>query len=102
MPAYNVVRFKVKSGQEKNWLDAHQNEDFNLSGFKGGGMIKTGERTYCFVGHWKDMESLAAARPAMITMLDKNRNFLEDLGSGLGLTDPVSGSVVVDYPPAKT
>ena len=101
MTAYNVVRFKVKPGQDKKFIDAQQKEDLNIPGFKGGGMIKTGDRTYCFVGHWKDFDAIAVARPKMISMLDKSREFLEDLGSGLGVTDPVSGSVVVEFPPSK-
>ena len=32
----------------------------------------------------------------MIGMLDRFRDTLEDLGSGLGVTDPVSGEVVVE------
>ena len=47
---YNVVRFKVKSGQEKTFIDAQQMPDPDMPGFKGGGMIKTNERNYCFVG----------------------------------------------------
>lgn len=35
------------------------------------------------------------ARPNMIATLDSFRNTLEDLGGGLGVTDPVSGSVVL-------
>ena len=38
--------------------------------------------------------SLVAARPQMIAMLDTFRGTLEDLGGGLGVTDPVSGEVV--------
>ena len=41
------------------------------------------------------MDALAAARPNMIATLDTFRDTLEDLGGGLGLTDPVSGSVVL-------
>jgi len=41
------------------------------------------------------MDALAAARPSMIATLDTFRDTLEDLGGGLGLTDPVSGSVVL-------
>jgi len=37
-----------------------------------------------------------AARPTMIGYLDGVRPLLEDLGGGLGLTDPVSGEVVVE------
>jgi hypothetical protein len=45
------------------------------------------------------MEAMAAARPAMIATLDTFRDRLEDLGQGLGVTDPVSGEVVVERRP---
>ena len=32
----------------------------------------------------------------MIALLNRFRDTLEDLGGGLGVTDPVSGDVVVD------
>jgi hypothetical protein len=32
----------------------------------------------------------------MIASLDKMRTLLEDLGSGLGVTDPVSGEAVLE------
>ena len=59
-------------------------------------MIKTGERTFCIVAEWTDMDALAKARPNMIATLDSFRDTLEDLGGGLGITDPVSGSVVLE------
>jgi hypothetical protein len=37
------------------------------------------------------MESLANVRPNMIETLNSFRDTLEDLGGGLGVTDPVSG-----------
>ncbi|MGX5831103.1 hypothetical protein [Mesorhizobium sp. 43Arga] len=42
------------------------------------------------------MDSLVAARPQMIGLLDTMRDMLEDLGDDLGVTDPVSGTVVAD------
>ncbi|MFD2058888.1 hypothetical protein ACFSQT_39175 [Mesorhizobium calcicola] len=42
------------------------------------------------------MDNLAAARPQMIGLLDTMRDMLEDLGGDLGVTDPVSGTVVAD------
>jgi hypothetical protein len=45
------------------------------------------------------MEAMAAARPHMIATLDSFRNMLEDLGGGLGVTDPVSGEVVLEMTP---
>ncbi len=59
-------------------------------------MIKTGDHSYCIIAEWKDMEALAAARPKMIGTLDSFRHVLEDLGGGLGVTDPVSGPVVLE------
>jgi hypothetical protein len=35
-------------------------------------------------------------RADMIGELDKMRDILEDLGGGLGVTDPVSGEVVLE------
>jgi hypothetical protein len=67
-----------------------------LKGFLGGGLIKTGERTYCFVGQWQTFDDIIAARPQMVGILDKTRPLLEDLGGGMGVTDPVSGPTVAE------
>jgi hypothetical protein len=69
-----------------------------FDGYRGGALIKTGDRSYCFIGGWDDFDSLVAARPEMIAMLDTVRDTLEDLGGGLGVTDPVSGETVVELP----
>jgi hypothetical protein len=47
------------------------------------------------IGEWSDAQSLAAARAEMIGTLDTFRHTLDDLGSGLGVTDAVSGPVVL-------
>jgi len=99
MSAFNVVRFRVKPGREEVFLEAHRRADPTFKGFIRGALIKTGERAYCMVGEWDAMASLAAARPQMIALLDGFRGDLEDLGSGLGVTDPVSGEVVIDLKP---
>jgi hypothetical protein len=57
--------------------------------------VKTGDQTYCFVGEWDSFNNIVAARPGMIGMLDSFREMLEDLGNGLGVTDPVSGQAVL-------
>jgi hypothetical protein len=59
-------------------------------------MIKTGDHTYCIIAEWSDMDALAAARAKMIATLDSFRDTLEDLGGGRGVTDPVSGPVVLE------
>ncbi|RWA58679.1 antibiotic biosynthesis monooxygenase [Mesorhizobium sp.] len=96
MTAYNVVRFRTKPGREKAFVDAHEKISLKAKGFRKGALIKTGDSTFCFVGEWDDMDSLAAARPTMIGILDTFRDMLEDLGGNLGVTDPVSGTVVAE------
>ena len=95
MTAFNAVRFRVKAGREQEFLDAHKKVEANWPGLRHANMIKTGERTYCIIAEWSDMDSLAAARPNMIKTLDSFRDTLEDLGGGLGVADPVSGPVVL-------
>jgi hypothetical protein len=101
MTAYNVVRFKVKPGNEAQFIEHHRMARPAFKGFLGGSLIKTGDQTYCFVGEWRNFDSIVNARPQMISMLDGMRDLLEDLGGGLGVTDPVSGSAVVKLAPPK-
>jgi quinol monooxygenase YgiN len=99
MTAYNAVRFRVKPGREQDFIDAHHRATpSGWPGFRRGALIRTGDRTFCFLGEWESMEAMAAARPHMIAVLDSFRDTLEDLGGGLGMTDPVSGTAVVEYP----
>jgi hypothetical protein len=50
----------------------------------------------CLVAaEWSDMDALANARSQMIATLDSFRDMLEELGGGLGVTDPVAGPVVL-------
>ena len=94
MTAFNVVRFKVKPGNEQQFVDAHRKTRPGFKGFLGGSLIKTGDQTFCFVGQWRTFQNIATARPQMIAFLDGFREMLEDLGGGLGVTDPVSGQAV--------
>ena len=96
MSAFNVVRFRVKPGREDQFVDEHRKVKADFPGMRRAALVKTGERTYCMVGEWDDMTNIVAARPAMIALLDRFRDTLEDLGGELGVTDPVSGEVVVE------
>ena len=101
MTAFNVVRFRVKPGNEQQFVDAHRRLRPAFKGFLGGSLITTGDQTFCFVGQWRTFQNIANARPLMITFLDGFRDMLEDLGSGLGVTDPVSGQAVAKLAPPK-
>ena len=95
MSAFNVVRFKIKPGMEDAFLDAHRAAG-EWPGMRHASIIKTGEGRYCIIAEWDSMEALAAGRPQMIATLNSFRHTLDDLGGGLGVTDPVSGPVVLE------
>ena len=96
MTAFNAVRFRVKPGRDQEFLDAHKKVHADWPGLKHVNMIQTGERSYCIIAEWTDMEALANARPHMIATLNSFRDTLEDLGGNLGVTDPVAGPVVLE------
>ena len=90
----NSVRFKVKNGKGSEFekLIAKLPQ---LEGRLFTRVIKTGETTYCIFSEWESEEALIAGRPEMIRHLDSVRHLLEEISPELGVTDPVSGPVVV-------
>lgn len=98
MAAYNVVRYRVKPGRDEGFLERHRAMmGQHLKGLQQASIIKTGERSYCLIGRWDNFDAIVAARPAMIATLDTFRDELEDLGGTLGVTDPISGDVIVEF-----
>ena len=101
MTAFNIVRFRVKPGHQQHFIAKHRAAKPNFKGFRSGALVQTGEQTFCIVGEWASFKSLAAARPQMIGLLDTFREHLEDLGGGLGVTDPVAGELVAKLAASK-
>ncbi len=95
MTAFNTVRFLVKPGCDQAFLDAHRAAGSQWPGLIRANIIKTGEGAYCLVAEWRDTDALVEARAAMIATLNGFRDTLQDLGEGRGLTDAVSGPVVM-------
>lgn len=95
MTAFNTVRFRVKPGRDQEFLGAHKSVAADWPGLMHANIIKTGDRAYCIIAEWKDIDSCVAARPNMIATLNSFRDTLEDLGGGLGVTDPSAGAVVL-------
>ena len=95
MTAFNAVRFKVKPGRDEEFLEAHRRVDREWPGLNRVNLIQTGDHSYCIIGEWQDMDSLAAARPHMTATLDSFRDTLEEVSEG-NVTDPVSGPVVLE------
>ena len=102
MTTYNFVRVRVKPGAENRLLELNRQptgrlERLKALGLRRGGIVKTGERSFCFFGEWESPDALSRARPELVADLDGMRDLLEDLGGGLGVTDPVSGEGVVEF-----
>ncbi|MCC8963824.1 antibiotic biosynthesis monooxygenase [Bradyrhizobium sp. Pear76] len=95
MTAFNAVRFRVKPGRDQEFLDAHKTIGATWPGLLHANIIKTGDRSYCIIAEWQDKDACIEARPAMISILNSFRDTLEDLGNGLGVTDPVAGPIIL-------
>jgi antibiotic biosynthesis monooxygenase (ABM) superfamily enzyme len=95
MSAFNTVRFRIRAGRDNDFLAAHQDVGRDWPGLRHANIIKTGDHTYCLIAEWNDAEALAQARPNMIATLNSFRDTLEELGTGLGVTDAVSGPSVM-------
>jgi quinol monooxygenase YgiN len=89
MIAFNAVRFRVKPERDQEFLNAHKEIASSWPGVRHVNIIKTGDRSYCIIAEWTDMDALTKARPNMIATLNSFRDTLEDLGGGLGLTGAV-------------
>ena len=93
MTAFNIVRFRIKPGMDREFLEAHGSGKTAWPGLKKGVIVKTGDNAYCLIGEWPDRDALATARPSMIATLDTFRSVLEPTASGA--TDAISGPVVL-------
>ena len=84
MTAFNVVQVRVKPGSP------------DALGYQRGVLIKTGDHSYCAIAEWDSMEVLAAARPKIASLVATIRDTLETLDGDLGVSDAVSGKVILD------
>ena len=95
----NVVRSKVKEGKQDEYIKKLKEFFDNMKGTDeliSMKQIKTGPNSMCIIGEWKDEQSIAKARDKMIAGLDGVRSLLEEISPELGLTDPVSGPVIME------
>ena len=92
----NVVRFVVKEGSENDFLEVFKTfskEEGEIYSF----LVQTGDREYVAVGTWESEDALVNARPSLIGNLDKMRDFLEEISTDLGVTDPRSGNIIMEW-----
>ena len=91
----NVVRFKVKPVYVDDFLK-HFSDLPSYEGKLSQILIKTGEQNYCGVGLWESENAVLEPRPAMIASLGTVRHMLDEISPEMGVTDAVSGPVVVE------
>ena len=91
----NVVRFRVKPGKQAEFESLFSKAD-NWDGQLLHILARTGEKSYVGYGLWENEEQMKNAMPQMIALLDSARHLLEELSPELGVTDPVSGTVVFE------
>ena len=95
----NVVRSKVKQDKKDEYMKKLKEFFDNTRGTEGlisMKLIETGPNNMCIIGEWKDAQSIAKARDKMIAGLDTVRPLLEEISPELGVTDPVSGPVIME------
>ena len=95
----NVVRSKVKQDKKDEYMKKLKEFFDNMRGTEGlisMKLIETGPNNMCIMGEWKDAQSIAKARDKMIAGLDTVRPLLEEISPALGVTDPVSGPVIME------
>ena len=95
----NVVKSKVKEGKKDEYMKKLKEFFNNIKGTDGlisMKQIQTGPNTMCIIGEWRDEQSIAKAREKMIAGLDSVRSLLEEISPELGVTDPVSGPVIME------
>ena len=95
----NVVRSKVKEGKKDELMNKFKEFFDNMKGTDGltsMKLIQTGSNNMCTIGEWKDEQSIAKARDIMIAGLDTVRPLLDEISPELGVTDPVSGPVIME------
>ena len=99
MSAMNVVHMRAKPGKEADLIAHHKSRREEIPGMRKAWLVKTGERSFCFVAEWDSFNSIVNGRAQMIQSLDAMRDMLEDLGGGRGVTEPYSGDVLVEITP---
>jgi len=95
----NVVRSKVKEGKKDEYMKKLKEFFNNMKGTDGlisMKQIQTGPNNMCIIGEWKNEESIAKVRDKMIAGLNGVRSLLEEISPELGVTDPVSGPVIME------
>ena len=91
----NIVRVKVKSSHREEYLRKIDDRP-KFDGMISAKYVETKPNEFFMIGEWNSEDDIAKARPNMIKFLDSLRHTLEELSPELGVTDPHSGTVVIE------
>jgi len=91
------VRFKVNEDNRDAFIGALKT--FNPKDFDGAishQVIDSGNGRFASSIEWENQNALVSVRPDLIKFLDSARHLLEKISPELGLTDPISGEIVIE------
>ena len=91
----NIVRCKVKSSHREEYLKTCDDRP-KFEGNTSTKYVEIKPNEFFMIGEWNSEDDIANARPKMIEFLDTLRETLEELSPELGVTDPYSGTVVIE------
>ena len=91
----NIVRSKVRASHREVYLKACD-ERPKFEGNISTKYVEIKPNEFFMVGEWNSEDDIAKARPKMIEFLDTLRATLEELSPELGVTEPFSGTVVIE------
>ena len=89
------VRFQVKTGQEDAFLETVMKFDASQHPrCVSHQVIDAGNGRFQSKVVWENEGAIVAARPNLIKFLDTMRPMLAEISPELGVTDPISGTIV--------
>ena len=91
----NLVKCKVKASHREEYLKK-MDERQKFDGMISSKVVEIKLNEFFMTGEWNSEEDILRARPQMIDFLDSIRHTLEELSTELGVTDPYSGTVVIE------
>ena len=91
----NIVRCKVKPSHREEYLKKCD-ERPKIDGQISAKFVEIKLNEFFMIGEWKSEEDITIARPQMIVFLETLRNTMGEPSPELGVTDPYSGTVVIE------
>jgi quinol monooxygenase YgiN len=91
----NLVRCKVKASHRAEYLQKFD-ERPKFDGMISTKVVEIKPNEFFMTGEWKSEADIEKARPQMIEFLDTLRHTMEELSPEQGVTDPYSGTVVIE------